>query len=285
MTMSPKGVRQGKEAINQALLFAQAADILRHPMGKRATDPYLAKAAIHGHTGRRAVGLGVPRGGTVPSLSQGVERIKRRRSRHQPTRSFADIRAAAERVARTWRLYRSQQVDQGQHPACVGATVEHWQKSLPVYTRKPYGFLDLYQRCKAIDGYPGDGTDVLSMLKVCRELGLITADEWWYQGSQDNEALDWWFLNKGGLWVGVNMTESMFRSGPDGAVVVEGEPRYGHEMFFAGTDRTKRRRWGVQSWGVNNYGDRGRFYWTDSQWDWLWNNAVLDCVGVEEVPR
>lgn len=270
--------------LESSFLFEQAADILRHPMGKRATDPYLARAAIYGHTGRRESAERVAAQaamGPPASLTEGAEIIKKRRGK----RKLEGVRSLAERWARTWRLYRSQQVDQGSHPACVGATVEHWQKSLPVYTRKPYDFLELYYRCKKIDGYSGPGTDVLSMLAVCRELGLITGEQWWYQGKGDEEALDWWLLNKGGVWVGVNMTESMFRATPEGGVTIEGQPMYGHEMFFPGTDRKAGRRWGVQSWLPNSYGRGNRFYYTDSQWDWLYQNAGLDCVGVEEAVR
>jgi hypothetical protein len=257
-----------------------AAAKLGHPLGKRKTDPVLAAAVLVGHCGRArpaeaSIHAPVGRERRAHSLSDAVTELER------TARRGSGVTRALQRWLRTWRLYRAQQVDQNGYPACVGATEEHWEKSLPVYHRKGLGYLEMYRRAKLIDGYAGDGTDVVSMMQVCRDLGLIEGQPWWWNGPQDNEAADYWLLNKGGLWVGWNIPESMFRAQPDGSVEVTGPFIYGHEMFAVGTDRKKKRRWIVQSWGRHSYGQGGRFFVTDAQWDQLMANGG-DSQGVME---
>jgi hypothetical protein len=262
-------------------LILQAAEKVGHPLGDRKTDLVLANAIMTGHCGRArpaeaSLHVMPLRQRREHSLSDAATELQ------LAIRRGIGFRQAYQRWLRTWRLYRAQQVDQNGYPACVGATEEHWEKSLPVYHRKGLGFLEMYRRAKLIDGYAGDGTDVVSMFEVCRELGLIEGDPWWWNGPHDNEAADYWLLNKGGLWVGWNIPESMFRADPvSGAVEVTGPYIYGHEMFFVGTDRKEKVRWGVQSWGRRNYGISGRFKVRDEQWDRLMANGG-DCQGVME---
>lgn len=271
-------------------LYDKAAEILQHPMGNRKTDPYLAHAAIRGHLGRIAhTHTPVPRT-ALGSLTDGVADLLVRAGKANKVVGAVEdwpglgVRAAAARWLRTWRLYRSQQVDQNGYPACVGATVHHWRRSLPVYGKVEHGWwLSFYNVCKQLDGYAGDGTYVTTALEVCRRMGLIGPQEWWWTGVQDNAAADWWLLNKGGLWVGMNIPESMFRANPDGSVELVPPYVYGHEMFFIGTDRKRKRRWCPQTWGPS-YGVRGRFYLTDEQWDELMVQGQGDAVGVEEIP-
>jgi hypothetical protein len=270
----------GQEAMT---LLQQAADKLGHDMGKRPTDLVLANAALIGHTGRAreaAASLHAP-----PLTHRRARTLSDAATDHRADmKKRGGIRATLERLSRIWRLYRAQQVDQNGYPACVGATEEHWEKSLPVYMRKGLGFLAMYQEAKKIDGYAGEGTDALSMYLVCKNLGLVDGDPYWYGGPQDDEALDYWLENVGGVWVGWNIPESMFRTdqaNPMATAPLSGAFQYGHEMFFLGTDRKAKTRMGVQSWGRENYGVDGRFTVRDDQWATLHSNGG-DCLGAKQ---
>lgn len=262
--------------MKQETLDAVAA-ILNHPFkGQRKTDVQLAQAAIQGH-------LGLKKGGPLQavyparhgSLTDGL------REQNIPVRRtgiglIAGLFYQLLVQQRRWRLLRSLQVDQGNTPWCVDATRCHWQLSLPVYGTLTYPLGALYELCKQIDPWPGeDGTSAEFMLTVCQNKELVESS-WVWSGPQDNEAALRWLTEVGGLWFGSMWPEDAFRTRqfklPDGTwttdgvveVAADAQWLYGHEVFLIGRQRNYKRMGphieGVQSWGQDNYGVRGRFW-------------------------
>lgn len=271
-----------------------AADALRlaqeklgHPLGRRKTDDKLAQAAIHGHLGRRSSGLA----GTVTRRVHGTGTLRQGIEEQAPKgRVERALRSTLLRLQRTWYLRRAEQIDQGNTPWCVDATRCHWQLSLPTHGHLTHPLGDLYTQCKQIDPWPGqDGTSAEFMLQVCQELGLV-ASSWWYTGPQDADAALRWLTEVGGLWFGVMLPESAFRTSAQGLIVTEGDPwQYGHEMYLIGRTRNFHNMGpaieGVQSWGVDNYGIRGRYWILERDFFDHWMNPDEgwgDLVGVVE---
>jgi hypothetical protein len=179
-----------------------------------------------------------------------------------------------------WRLYRSQQLDQGNTPECVTHCGKHWERSLPTYTTTGLSAHEMYVRCKQIDPWPGeDGTSADALLQVYRALGKV--ESWfWYDGNQ-MDALRW-LLTKGPLWWGASWTESMFRTDAAGRLTVTGPRLYGHEVMVVGADMPNRLAEIVQSWGNDRYGVQGRGWIAfDDLFDLT--DTTGDLVGVVEV--
>jgi hypothetical protein len=183
-------------------LLNRAAEKLGHPM-QRVTDPYLAVAALSGpvaEVGRtheaKLTGMGrIPskppanrpltdglreaRGDEGGGFLAGIRRLFRRSGT-----------APVEMDARTWRLNRNFQLNQGQTPQCVAYTKTHWHLTVPTYTRlrEAMSPADFYARCKQIDGWPNaDGTTAQAALQVATEEGVVESS-WWWTGPQDNDA-------------------------------------------------------------------------------------------------
>ncbi len=74
-------------------------------------------------------------------------------------------------------------LDQNGYPACVGFTGTSSQMRDEKMEHGVYYFsnadaLDLYMNCKAIDGYPGDGTYGAALVQVMSTTGVRTTGKW-----------------------------------------------------------------------------------------------------------
>jgi hypothetical protein len=178
-----------------------------------------------------------------------------------------------------WRLYRAQQLDQGSTPQCVAYTGKHWESSLPTYTKTGLAPGELYARCKKIDPWPGeDGTSADALLQVYRAIGKVKS--WhWYDGNRVD--VERWLLTRGPMWWGAGWSESMFRTDANGLITVTGPLIYGHETLVIATDRVKRRKEIVNSWGNDRFGIEGRGWISDDDF-WRVTDQAGDLVGVEE---
>jgi hypothetical protein len=266
-------------------LYEQVAAKLKHPFhGRRRTDPQLAQAALTGHLGMRREAARAQR--EVPISGAGTLTDA---AWNLPKRS--GFGALLEHMYRTWYLRRLMQVDQGQTPWCVDACRCHWQLSLPVYGKLTHPLGNLYAECKKIDPWPNeDGTSSEYMLEVCQSLGIVKST-WWYTGPQDADSALQWLTERSGLWLGAMWPESAFRTDADGIIhVADGDQwQYGHETYLIGRNPNYKRQGphiqGVQSWGIENYGVRGRFWIPEKLFFDQWMNADMgwgDLVGVEE---
>jgi hypothetical protein len=234
-------------------LYERVAEKLKHPFhGRRRTDPQLAQAALTGHLGMRREAARAQR--EVPISGAGTLTDA---AWNLPKRS--GFGALLEHMYRTWYLRRLMQVDQGQTPWCVDACRCHWQ-------------LSEY------------------MLEVCQSLGIVKST-WWYTGPQDADSALQWLTERSGLWLGAMWPESAFRTDADGIIhVADGDQwQYGHETYLIGRNPNYKRQGphiqGVQSWGIENYGVRGRFWIPEKLFFDQWMNADMgwgDLVGVEE---
>jgi hypothetical protein len=269
---------------------------LGHPFGRRATDPQLRMAVEKGHTGllRKSPKVWAD----VGSLADGHEEaFARQVNVHRllsPFRHFLAARrmrqAAAERTHRIWPLRRSEQADQGQLPACVGATEENWEKSRPVEYRTGFGLAEMYRRAKLVDGFPGeDGTTSDAMVQVCQDLGLVE-QAFRYDGTtKDKLALIRWLVDVSSVWWGCGWPESAFRTRLDpatntetGLIDVTGPCIYGHEVLILGYHKFKRLGPAFQIVNWPQWGVVGRGWILENDfWRWM-DEGSGDLLGVLE---
>jgi hypothetical protein len=197
------------------------------------------------------------------------------------------LRAALERPRiaeplprrKRWRLYRGQQLDQGNTPECVTHTGKHWESSLPVYTKTGLTAHELYTRCKAIDPWPNeDGTSGDALLQVYRALGKVKA--WWWYDSNRTDA-ERWILTRGPMWWGAAWPSTAFRTDANGLMDFSGPLEYGHETLVIGYDRVTKLFEIVNSWGNTRFGLQGRG-WIPAADFWRVTDSNGDLIGVEE---
>lgn len=191
----------------------------------------------------------------------GMGRVRRvdPRDANYPLRSALRPRAAkVAPIRRRWRLQRSWQLDQGATSECVAFTGKHWELSLPICSRVGLPPDELYRRCKAVDGYPGeDGTDARTLMKVYQQLRQVGAYHW-YTG--DLGALKLWLLTESPAWFGAYWTPEMLDPPPSGILTVgEPDPEMGHEVLLIGYDRPRDLFQICNSWGTA-WGREGRAY-------------------------
>jgi hypothetical protein len=229
---------------------------------------------------RKVRGIRLP-DSTPPAVGFGRLPSPERAKEKYPLRAALPRRAVTLPTARRWRLYRSQQMDQGATPQCVAYTGKHWEKSLPTYTTTGELPSELYRRCKGIDPWPGeDGTSADALLQVYRALGKVAS--WhWYDGG-DKESAIRWLLTKGPMWWGAGWSESMFRTDTRGRIEVTGALIYGHETLWIGYDRALDMMEICNSWGNSRFGIEGRG-WIKGADFWRVTDQTGDLVGVQEV--
>lgn len=264
--------------------------------GNRATDLYLAVAALAGHTGRLPPH---PDHKPAGSLTEGLEAAEPRPG--LVARAAARLRRAIgvepppvpPRQTRRWYLRRGDQKDQGATPHCVAYCETHWEIANPTINRRGLPPAEMYRRAKQYDGYPGvDGTTAEAMLRVCRELGQVAA-EWWWTGPQDTEAAIRWLVDYGPLWHGCGWSPSMFRTRrladftTDGILEIpEGPLDLGHEWCLVGRQKNYKREGpcieACNSWGLG-FGIQGRAFIRERDFFERWMiEGRGDLVGVTE---
>jgi hypothetical protein len=130
-----------------------------------------------------------------------------------------------------WRYWRAGPVksDQGLRGACEGFACYGLEQSSPIRRLAPNSRGDfLYDQMKLIDGYPGEGTDARSAMKVLRALNSISNYVW----AENPYQLDSWLTQCGPVCIGVNWREGMLIPAPDGYVSATGSIAGGHAVLI-----------------------------------------------------
>ncbi len=187
---------------------------------------------------------------------------------------------ATQRRWRYWAHGRNV-LDQDGVGACVGFAGANWLQSSPVRTpaNNQTGF-DLYYACKAIDGYPGEGTWDRVLMKVLQQQGRIKRYLW----AQTPAELDVWLLEMGPVLIGVPWYSDMFYTNEDGLIRGLGGGQVGgHEVLLRGVNLntgiyTFTNSW-TRHWGRN--GD-GRITKADL-FQLLWVEWGTACTAEEQV--
>lgn len=163
---------------------------------------------------------------------------------------------SAATITRTYKYWPSlARLDQNGFPHCVGYSCTHLRSGSPV---RIAGLQNsdadrLYFDCKAVDGYPGDGTWVRVAAQIMREQGFISTYLW----AQNMDEVKTWLLTKGPLVVGTVWTDKMFRPGIDGLLDISGEIVGGHAYLIDGINVTSQKARIMNSWGLG-WGLNGR---------------------------
>lgn len=162
---------------------------------------------------------------------------------------FAEMEVSRP-TSKMWRAGLTK-LDQMQTPHCVGFTGANWMQNSPV--RMPVANETghkLYEACKAIDGYPGDGTYGRALLKVLQGRNLVGRYRW---AATTDEILTW-LGTMGPVMLGIPWYESMFDPDLSGRLRIGGSMVGGHEVLVRGYPYPNRVRitnsWG-SNWGVN----------------------------------
>lgn len=144
---------------------------------------------------------------------------------------------------------------QGNLGACVGMTGANWMQNSPVrdVVTNQTGF-DLYQACKAIDGFPTmEGTFARALMQVLVNQGRIFRYLW----ATNGEELKDWVLTTGPVMIGVPWYESMFdpayKAGDTAApwLSISGNVVGGHEFLVRAYSRPRDAYRMRNSWGPN----------------------------------
>lgn len=146
-------------------------------------------------------------------------------------------------------------LNQGNTPHCVGFSFEQWKGSSPLRSSTSNtGGHDIYAACKAIDGYPGDGTYIRAGAKVMQNQGRVETYVWAF----NIDTMIHWLLQRGPVVVGTIWTEDMFDpSGWRQVLKPTGAEAGGHAYIIRGYNQDTRYFRIVNSWGPY-WGDNGQ---------------------------
>lgn len=148
-------------------------------------------------------------------------------------------------------------LDQGDTPHCVGHAWYGWELASPV--RLSAGQFnaarghDIYNECKKIDGYSGDGTYIRSGAEVERAQFRL-AEYLWAFTLDDLKA---WLLLRGPVVIGIPWLERMFYPDAKSVIKPDGAEVGGHAVMLRGYGRARDQFRIVNSWG-NWWGENGQ---------------------------
>ena len=194
----------------------------------------------------------------------------------------AIVSADNEPRNKTWRTY-PRAFDQGYTSQCTCYAGKRLINAVPLRaTIDRDTRLDLdptvpYEYAQTIDEWPGedyDGTSCLAAAKAFKHLGLTNGYRWCFGLDDVLRTVSWY----GPVTIGVSWYNSMFRTQPDGMLVVNEQSGLagGHAVAIIGVNVDKETVTISNSWG-EDWGDRGRCYMTWADLDRLlrdWGEAV-----------
>jgi C1A family cysteine protease len=170
------------------------------------------------------------------------------------------------------RLMQSPVKNQGQTPACVGfssASMKDYQEGLEHKRLFDFDGGWVYDECKKIDGYSGEGTQIRYAMRVladegCQEVGGAVEKKYCvknYARISTKPEMKHALATSGAFVIGVDVYQS-FEDTADGVIPVPGpDDQYlgGHAICVVGYDDTK--KWFIvkNSWGPD-WGDKGYCY-------------------------
>lgn len=170
-------------------------------------------------------------------------------------------------------------LDQGQTPQCVAYSWTGWGLATPIRDRlsqltPPAA---LYAACKAIDGFPGDGTTVRAGVQIMQREGRIANYLW----AQSPAELTAWLLTKGPVVVGTDWLSEMFTPDVKGFIHARGSLEGGHAYLVTGFNAVTRKYRCRNSWGA--WGQGGSFWISEADMHALvFERGGEACAAVEK---
>lgn len=149
-------------------------------------------------------------------------------------------------------------LDQQDTPHCVGFAWSQWEQTSPVRTSRAtfdgnFEGHSIYNQCKLVDGYNGDGTWVRVGADTMRKNARLDTYVWAYNADDVAQ----WILEYGPVVVGTNWHEAMFYPNAKGVVKPQGEIVGGHAYMLYGYNRDEKMFRFANSWGAT-WGVHGR---------------------------
>lgn len=186
------------------------------------------------------------------------------------------LRAPVERYWRT-----GSPLDQGQEGACTGFSATNFLNAEPIMGRlgNDYAF-EVYKRAQQLDEWPGedyDGSSVNAACKVLRERGFIKEYAW----ARTFDEIHKWLLYKGGIMLGMDWYEGMYRPDVQGFIRPTGRQTGGHAIFCRGVSK-----WGslrlFNSWG-DGWGNHGRCWLSKADCLWLMRSPSFRAAAAVQI--
>lgn len=191
--------------------------------------------------------------GETPKLDRLVEFD--RRSLQYPVRTLV-----ADRPRRSYTWSCKVFLDQGREGACVGFSWAHDAAARPqvVPNVDDLDAIDLYNRARQLDAWPGegyDGTSVIAGAKAMQELGWLREYRWAFSETDLALAVGY----KGPAVLGINWYTGMFDPDAEGLLRPTGSVEGGHAILCIGYSIKTHRYLVHNSWG-QDWGRGGRAY-------------------------
>lgn len=184
------------------------------------------------------------------------------------------------RANRYW--YTGPVLNQGDTSQCVAYAGEGLLMAGPV-TNKPYQTpFELYRACQQVDEWPGDdydGTSVRALMKVFKDVGLISEYNW----AADIQSMIEHVLEVGPMVMGTDWYSGMLSVDIRGFVHAEGSLEGGHAYLLPGINLRKRCPDGslgafrIQNSWDTDWGQKGRAWLSFTDADKLlraWGEAA-----------
>lgn len=188
---------------------------------------------------------------------------------------------AAEVPALTSISYRRGAIlNQGATSSCVGHGWRAWLNGAPIRQQRGPGPLDLYHAAQQVDEWEGEdyeGTSVRAGAKVLRDLGFISSYVWAFD---EPTVKNWMLSKKGGVVIGVNWYQAMFRPDSAGFLSLSGALAGGHCVWLRGYNRPRDAYRVQNSWGAS-WGENGQAWLRSADLSRLLIEGGEACCGIE----
>ena len=191
----------------------------------------------------------------MTDIEYGLGRIAAEDHRDLGYPSRAESPAAAPHERRPRVIYqRGPQLSQGKTGSCVGQSWRNWLTAVPMTTTRGPSAFDIYDAATQVDEWPDNdadterqfGSSVRAGAKCLSALGHIERYVW---ATTAEDVLAWMLTGRGGVVLGIQWSEDMFRPSAEGIIRATGPVSGGHAISAFGADEKAGMLYLVNSWG------------------------------------
>jgi hypothetical protein len=172
-------------------------------------------------------------------------------------------------------------LDQGPSSACVGHGLRAQLSGAPTPQKGGPSAMEIYQAANANDEWapkPHAGTSVRAGMKYLQGLGYFDNYIWAFG---EVTIRQWMLSGRGGVVIGVNWYESMFKPDTMGFLTIDGPIAGGHCVWLRGYNRVRNAYHLQNSWG-ESWGIKGQAWLPAPHLDRLMHENGEGCCGIEK---